>query len=148
VTWWRRGHLSPATMVIYLQWVRRFRAYCRDRTLVETEQLTRAGAGRFTRFYVSARLNGRKLAQSSCNGARNAVHAWACAVHALGTPVPPWRERDAPLLLPPLLHEFCQFRRIHHGVAESSLWRDIDTARRFLTFLRQKHKPLERATIE
>jgi hypothetical protein len=25
---WRKGHLSPGTIVIYLQWVRRFRTYC------------------------------------------------------------------------------------------------------------------------
>lgn len=147
VAWWRRGHLSFATMGIYLQWVRRFRAYCRDQNLVETEQLTRAGVGQFTRFYVGARLKGRQLAQSSCNGVRNAVHAWACAVRALGTSVPPWRDPQASAPLPPLLNEFCQFRLTHHGVAKSSLWRDIDTARGFLTLLRQRRKPLQRATL-
>jgi integrase/recombinase XerD len=144
---WRRGHLSLSTIVIYLQWVRRFRAYCRDQNLVETEQLTRAGVRQFTRFYVGARLKGRQLAESSCSGARNAVHAWACAVRALGTSVPPWHDPQSPAPLPPLLTEFCQFRLTHHGVAKGSLWRDIDTARGFFTLLRQRRRPLERATL-
>ena len=147
VAWWRRGHLSVSTIAIYLHWIRLFRAYCRDQNLVETEQLTQAGARQFTRFYVGARLKGRQPAQSSCNCARNAVHAWACAVRALGTWVPPWRDPPSPAPLPPLLNEFCQFRLTHHGVAKGSLWRDIDTARGFLTLLRQRHKPLQRATI-
>lgn len=147
VAWWRRGHLSSATMVIYLHWVRRFRAYCKDRNLVETEHLTRAAVRRFTRVYVGARLKGRQLAQNTCNGACNALHAWACAVRALGTSVPPWRDPQAPAPLPPLLNEFCQFRLIHHGVAKGSLWRDIDTARGFLMLLSRRHKALERATL-
>jgi integrase/recombinase XerD len=147
VAWWRRGHLSSATMVRYLHWVRRFRAHCRDQNLVETEHLTRAAVQRFTHAYVGARLKGRQLAQSSCNSARNAVHAWACAVRALGTPAPPWRDPQTPAPLPPLLDEFCQFRLIHHGVAKSSLWRDLDTARGFLTLLRRRRKPLRQATL-
>lgn len=147
VAWWRRGHLSLSTIAIYLQWIRRFRAHCRDQNLVETEQLTRAGVRQFTHMYVGARLKGRQLAQSSCNNARNAVHAWACAVRARGTSVPPWRDPQSPAPLPPLLNEYCHFRLTHHGVAKGSLWRDIDTARGFLALLSQRHKPLQRATL-
>jgi site-specific recombinase XerD len=147
VAWWRRGHLASATMVNYLHWVRLFRAYCSGHSLVETQQLTRTGVGQFTHFYVGARLKGRQPAQSTCDSARNAVHAWACAVRALGTSVPPWSDPQSPAPLPPLLNEFCHFRQTHHGVAKGSLRRDIDTACGFLTFLRQRHKPLQRATL-
>ena len=37
---WRKGHLSPGTIVIYLQWVRRFKTYCNKRKLVATDHLT------------------------------------------------------------------------------------------------------------
>ena len=44
---WRKGHLRSATIQIYLQWVRRFRAFCKKRKLDEVEQLTREGVRRF-----------------------------------------------------------------------------------------------------
>jgi len=57
---WRKGHLSLGTIVIYLQWVRRFRTYCDKRKLQETEQLTAVGARRFAKAYVGPRLKGRQ----------------------------------------------------------------------------------------
>jgi hypothetical protein len=55
---WRKGHLSIGTIVIYLQWVRRFRTYCDKRKLQETEQLTAVGAHRFAKAYAGPRLKG------------------------------------------------------------------------------------------
>src|SRR5580698_5862947 len=98
---WRKGHLSPGTIVIYLQWVRRFRTYCDKRKLLATEHLTAAGVRRFTRAYAGPRLRGRLSSQNSRNLAGNALHAWPCALGALGVSVPPWREKCAPPL-PPL----------------------------------------------
>jgi integrase/recombinase XerD len=144
---WKRGHLCSGTIQIYLQWVRRFRAYCGKRKLAETEQLTYAGVQRFTRAYAGPRLMRRRMARSSCDAARNAVHAWACALRSLGTPLPPWRSCNMPPLLPPLLNEYCGYRRAHNGVAESTLRRDIETAQGFLAQLRRRHKPLDRATL-
>src|ERR1051325_2694956 len=95
---WRKGHLSLGTIVIYLQWVRRFRNYCEKRKLLETEQLKAAGVRRFTRTYAGPRLMGRPITQSSRNLASNAVHAWACALGALGMPLPPWCAKQVPQL--------------------------------------------------
>ena len=144
---WRRGHLSPGTIQIYLQWVRRFRAYCGKRKLVEEEQLSLAGVLQFTRAYRGPRLKERRIAPGSCDGARNALHAWACALRALGAPLQPWRRSDTSPALPPLLNEYCRYRRAHNGVAESTLLRDIETARGFLAQLRHRYKPLDRATL-
>jgi site-specific recombinase XerD len=47
---WRKGHLSSGTIQIYLQWVRRFRAFCEMRQLDEVEQLTREGVRQFVRL--------------------------------------------------------------------------------------------------
>src|SRR5664279_1960263 len=82
---WRKGHLSLGTIVIYLQWVRRFRTYCDKRKLPETEQLTAVGARRFAKAYAGPRLKGRQSSKESRNLASNALHAWACASAALGT---------------------------------------------------------------
>lgn len=148
VEFWRKGHLSTGTMAIYLQWVRRFTSYCRKHKHVENEQLTAAGVHRFVRSYCGPRLKGRRSAQGTREGARNAIHAWACALRAMGTPLPPWRDDDRrPLPLPPVLDEYCQYRRAHNGVSDRTLVRDVDTARRFIEHLRREKKQVEESTL-
>jgi site-specific recombinase XerD len=146
VSVWGKGHLSRGTIVTYLQWVRRFRKYCEQRKLIETEQLTVAGLERFLHAYTGPRLRGRKSAQCSRNVAGNALHAWAYALRVLGTPLAPWRARPIPTLTP-LLNEYCQYRRIHNGVSEGTLKRDIETARSFLSQLRLRTKSIEQTTL-
>ena len=143
---WRKGHLSVGTIVIYLQWVRRFRTYCEKRRLRETEHLTAVGIQRFIRAYAGPRLRGRVSAENSRNLAGNALHAWACALGALDVALPPWCEKDAPPLSP-LMKEYCHYRRAHNGVSESSLGRDVETACGFLRQLRRGTKSIARATL-
>jgi integrase/recombinase XerD len=147
VEFWRKGHVSFGTIVIYLQWVRRFRSYCSNHKLLENEQLTAAGVQRFTRSYAGPRLKGRRSAQSSRDSARNALHAWACALQSMGMPLPPWRDNDQPSALPPLINEYRQYRRAHNGVSERTLVRDVETAREFLMQLRQGKKTIEQSTV-
>ena len=146
VSLWRKGHLSSGTIVNYLHWVRRFRKYCEKRKLIETEHLTASGVKQFIRAYDGPKLKGRRSSQNSRDLARNALHAWACALGTLGTPMPLWREKQAPAL-PPLLKEYCEYRRAHNGVSESTLVRDIETARGFLVQLRRAKKSIEQAAL-
>jgi integrase/recombinase XerD len=143
---WRKGHLTPGTIVIYLQWVRRFLTYCDKRKLQETEQLTAVGARRFTHAYTGPRLRGRQGSKESRNLASNALHAWACALGAMGTPLPPWRDKHAPTL-PSLLKEYCHYRHAHSGVSERTLVRDVETARGFLEQLRLGRNTIARASL-
>jgi site-specific recombinase XerD len=143
---WRKGRLSRGTIVTYLQWVRRFRKYCDKRKLKFAEQLTKVGLRRFLRAYVGPRLMGRRSARNSRILAGNALHAWACALLDRGTPLPPWREKHAPPL-PPLLNEYCKYRRVHNGISEGTLRRDIETARNFLGRLRSRTKSAEQVTL-
>jgi len=62
---WRKGRLTPGTIVIYLQWVRRFRLYCDKRRLVETEQLTAVGVRRFTQAYTGPDSEGDKAPKTA-----------------------------------------------------------------------------------
>jgi integrase/recombinase XerD len=143
---WRSNGLSDGTLLIYLPWVRRFHAYCRQRGLDETSHLTLEGALRFAKAYVGSR-KGRSVSAQTRLGARNALHAWACALCGLKVSVPPWRpEKPAPRLSP-LLAAYCQHRRVHSGVSEATLHRDLETARSFLGFLRARNKPLSRAIV-
>jgi integrase/recombinase XerD len=143
---WRKGHLSEGTITIYLQWVRRFRKYCEKRRLVESEQLTAAGVDRFISAYVGPRLKRRTNSRNSRTLANNALHAWACALSALGTPTLPWREKHAAPLRP-LLKEYCRYRRVHTGISERTLVRDIETAQGFLLHLRRAERPIQRASL-
>lgn len=110
LAWWRKSKLKPGTMLVYLQWVRRFRMYCNQRRLPEVEHLTAVGVRRFIDAYTGPRLKGRQSSGNRRNLANNALHAWACALGAMGTPMPPWRDRLSPPLSP-LLKEYCHYRR-------------------------------------
>jgi integrase/recombinase XerD len=144
---WRRGHLCWSTIYGYLQWVRRFRTYCDGRKLIEADQLSLVGALSFVRNYSGPRLKGRRSARSSGDYARNALHAWACALRSLGVRVPTWRTEPAAPGLPPLLNEYCEYRRAHAGVAESTLKRDIDTVEQFLQHQRRRQGTLNQVAL-
>ena len=145
--WWKKSNLSAGTIVVYLQWVRRFRKYCEKFKLAEAGQLTADGVGRFTRAYSGPRLKKRRGSLNTRNVANNALHAWACALAALGTPMPLWRERRQPLLSP-LLEEYCHYRRAHNGISAGTLVRDIETARGFLAQLSRGKKPVTAAALK
>ena len=141
VQFWRRGHLSRNTIRVYIRWVRRFRANCLRRELIEADELSLIGACRFTSTYTGPRLKRKSLKRSTCDSARNAIHAWACALRALGETLPAWENAPAIQALPPWLAEYREYRRAHNGVAESTLVRDLDVARRFHQHLRYRRRP-------
>ena len=143
---WQKGGLCRGTIINYLYWVRRFRNYCEKQRLVETEQLTVSRLGRFLRAYVGPRLKRTTSAPSSRNLANSALHAWACALHTLGTPLPPWREKQK-TSLPPVLNEYRQYRRAHNGVSERTLISDLETARSFLMHLQRRTKSVGQMTL-
>src|SRR5260370_7527167 len=61
---WRADRcVRDSTAGLYLQWIRRFRAYCARQKLAERTELTLDGACRFTAWYARRRhLNPRRLA--------------------------------------------------------------------------------------
>jgi site-specific recombinase XerD len=65
---------------------------------------------------------------------------------ALDTPLPAWRDKHPPTL-PPLLEEYCHYRRAHNGVSERTLVRDVETARGFLEQLRSGRTTIARARL-
>jgi integrase/recombinase XerD len=142
VDYWRRGGLSAITAQLYLGWIRRFRKYCQQRKLDEIEQSCLFGVKRFLDAYTWPRAKGHPSVRSA-DTPRSAIHAWACALRALGEPVPTWSKQPvAPLS--PLLSEYAGYRKAHNGTAETTIRRDLDTARRFLQHLRGRHRPLTR----
>jgi site-specific recombinase XerD len=145
---WCKGHLCSGTIQIYLQWVRRFRAFCEKRKLDEFEQLTRDGVRQFVRRYTGPRLGKRVSAPNSMGVAHNALRAWSCALRALGVATPPWRVKSEAPSLPPLLGEYRQFRKAHCGVSDWTLRRDMDTAGAFLALLRSRRRPIKQTRLK
>jgi site-specific recombinase XerD len=145
---WRKGHLSSGTIQIYLQWVRRFCAFCEKRKVNELEQLTREGVRRFVRRYAGPRLGSRASAPSSRGVAHNALHAWSCALRALGVATPLWRTKSDTPPLPPLLEEYRRYRKAHCGVSAWTVRRDIDTASAFLALLRRRRRSIEQTGLK
>ena len=142
VQYWRRGHLSWSTIQVYLGWVRRFRTYCVRGELIEADQLSLVGVRRFTHTYAGPRLQGRRITYRTCDAANNAIHAWACALRALGETVPAWHGPTKVRILSPVFNEYREYRRAHNGVAESTLIRDLDVAQRFHKHLRARRRTL------
>ncbi len=143
---WRRNHLSRGTLVIYLQWVHRFRNYCNQRGLDETTELSLDGALRFARAYRGPRKKGPVAVQSQF-GARNALHAWACALRSLKVHLLPWREKRPPTRLSPLVAAYRRHRLFRCNVTEGTLQRDLEVAKGFLRLLRSQGKAASRATV-
>lgn len=146
VDYWRRGRLSEATIQVYLGWVRRFRRYCVRRELDEVGQASSIGLQGFVASYAWPKAKGKPTARTA-DSARSAVHAWACALRSMGEAVPAWRKPASVAALPTLLNEYAAYRRAHNGVAEATLRRDLDTARRFLDCTRQRRRCLSRIDL-
>jgi|SRR5579875_1325735 len=143
---WKKNGISAGAVVRYLQWVRAFRAYCQRSHLEETSQLTLEGLRRFLHAYAEPRKTG-PIAPASSHVARTALHAWAWALGALRAPVPEWRAPRASAKLPPLLAAYCDYRRSHCGIAETTLRRDIWTAKVFLVRMPGGRKSVSRISI-
>jgi integrase/recombinase XerD len=95
---------------------------------------------RFTRLSARPRLGREQRARRTCEYARHAIHAWSCALRALGETVPAWRKPRERPQLNPLLSEYAEYRRAHNGVAESTLIRDLCIARKFLIHIRGRRR--------
>lgn len=135
---WQRSGRTPATIAIYVYWVRRYHIACASRSVDALANLTPAGVAQFARQYVGPRAR-----RSNCPAVRrisaNALRAWSWALRLLGYATPEWKLASAPApLLPKSLQAYVEHRVRHRGVAPSTLVRDVDIAKRFLAFLRSR----------
>lgn len=132
---WRESGLRDGVIAHYLIWVRRYRAHCRAQDIDEIAQLTLAHTLAFAESYVGRR-RGAGVSKSTRRAARNALHAWSCALPLLDVAVPRWRPELTPPQLPALLRAYSEYRRSHRGVAPRTLKRDLNVAADFLRRLR------------
>jgi len=132
---WQAGGRTSGTVGVYLNWVRRFRADCIRRGVLVDSVLTRDATDAFATRYARGRTCKLALARA---GARNALHAWSCALGTLGVSIPSWVEPRRPGVLPRIVQEFVAHRARHRGVARSTIRGDARYVSAFLAFLRSR----------
>ena len=143
---WHESKRKPGTIGQYLLYVRRFYTYCARAHLDPISLLTRVGANAFGDTYVGPRMQGPG-SESVKAGTRSALHAWSCALRALGRAVPEWIPLQQDVVLPKLLVAYRGYRQAHSGVAPATLVRDINTAAQFLALLRSRHRKVATTAV-
>ena len=142
VQFWRGGHLAPQYRSGLSRLGAQVQSLCLRRDLIEADELCLIGVRRFTGSYAGPRQKGKALRRRTCDSAQNAIHAWACALQSIGERLPAWDSSPKTQALPPLLNEYCEYRRAHNGVAEGTLVRDLDVAQRFRQHLRDRRRTI------
>ena len=135
---WRGDRcVSASSAQQYLQWICRFRRYCRVLGLDEAAELTRDGVNRFQAWYARSRkINNAHLglASSSMRSLRR-VH------EVMGMPVPPWRhiERRPPPAAA-VLRDYVAHLRQHRGNPEITIHKKLDHVGKLLEHLSRSGK--------
>ena len=135
---WRDDRcVSASSAQQYLQWIGRFRRYCRALGLDEAAELTRDGAKRFQAWYARSRtINAAHvgLAISSVRSLRR-VHA------VMGKPVPPWQliERRPPPALA-ILRDYAAHLGQHCGNPEVTIRKKLDHVGKLFGYLTRSGK--------
>ena len=136
--WCENRCLRASSIRLYLQWVRRFKAYCRAQALEEVSQLTLAGVSVFATWYAKNRGVNRDLAFA---GARSALQAWALALDVLDYTTPRWEPTSDPKWpTSPLLQEFVEHLVQHRGNPVATRKKKVAHIAGFLTFLRGRRR--------
>jgi integrase/recombinase XerD len=128
----------------YLQWIGRFRRYCRGLGLDEGAELTRDGVRRFQAWYTRSRkINTARLgvASSSMRSLRR-VH------EVMGMPVPPWQpiERRQPPAMA-VLRDYAAHLGQHRGNPEVTIRKKLDHVGKLLEHLRRSGKSLRHLSL-
>jgi integrase/recombinase XerD len=120
---WRDDRcVQDSSAGLYLQWIKRFRAYCAGNGLDERTELTLSGAQRFIARYARLRgLDARRL-----GGARTALYALSRVYQVMGLNPPAWQP---PQPVPPpataLLREYADHLARHRGNPERTVHKKL-----------------------
>lgn len=120
---WRADRcVQDSSAGLYLQWIKRFRAYCARDGLDERAELTLSGARRFIAWHAQIRhLDPRRL-----GGARSALYALSRVHQVMGLNPPAWQIPESPR--PPgteLLREYADHLGRHRGNPETTVHKKL-----------------------
>jgi integrase/recombinase XerD len=92
---WRADRsISESSAQLYLRWIARFRRYCGELGLVEADELTHVGAGRFKTWCVRS----RRIDNAHLGLVGSSLRALRRVYEVMGRSMPPWKpiERQPP----------------------------------------------------
>ena len=133
---WRADRcLNDSTSHVYLCWITRFRAYCRERHPDERTELTVEGAYRFSAWY--ARRRGLEY-NGPCSGASPALLSLSRAYQVLGRDPPRWKTNVAARpTATPLLCAFASHLLDFRGDTEVTAHIRLKHANQLQSYLRE-----------
>jgi integrase/recombinase XerD len=110
---WRADRcVQNSSAALYLQWIRRFRAYAAEHGLEERTELTRDGAARFIGWYAQH----RHLDPQQLGTARTALYALSRVHRVMGLCPPVWQAMEpAPPPASALLRDYAGHLARHRG---------------------------------
>ncbi len=129
---------------VYLQWVRRFRAYCEQREFDERTELTLDGTQRFIAWYARRRhLDVRHLGSAS-----TALYALSRVYHVMGLTLPAWQApRRARTPGTALLRAYADHLARQRGSPEVTVHKRLDHVEKLLGHLARHGKTWRTMTL-
>lgn len=120
---WRADRcVQNSSTRLYLQWIKRFRAYCARHELDERAELTLSGARCFIARYAQL----RHLDPRGLGGARTALYALSCVYHVMGLTPPAWQPpKPASVPATALLREYADHLARHRGNPETTVHKKL-----------------------
>lgn len=128
----------------YLQWIGRFRRYCRALGLDEAAELTRDGVKRFQAWYGRS----RQINTASLGLASSSMRSLRRVYEIMGMPVPPWRsiERRAPPATA-VLRDYAAQLGQQRGNPEVTIHKKLDHVGKLLEHLGRSGKTWRRLRL-
>jgi site-specific recombinase XerD len=135
---WRADRsLQESSVGLYLQWIRRFRAYCLQLNLEERRELTFDGVRRFAAWYARR----RHLHPDRLSGVRSALYSLARVYQVMGVSMPVWQ--PAQPVHPPataLMRAFAEHLSSRCGNPEITVSRKLDHVGKLVAHLASRGK--------
>ena len=129
---------------MYLQWIRRFRAYCSQCNLDERTELTLVGAHRFVAWYARH----RHLKPQRLGGARTALYALSRVYHVMGLSLPAWQSPPrARLPATALLRAYADHLARHRGNPEVTVRGKLHHIEKLSEYLARRGKTCRTMTL-
>ena len=135
---WRGDRcLSASSAQQYLQWIGRFRRYCRALGLDEGAELTRDGVKRFQAWHTRS----RKINTAHLGLASSSMRSLRRVHEVMGMPVPPWQPIDhRPPPATAVLHDYAAHLGQHRGSPEVTIRKKLDHVGKLFEHLRHSGK--------
>jgi integrase/recombinase XerD len=130
--WHADRSVQASSAGVYLQWIKRFRAYCARHGLDERTELTLTGAQRFIALYARRRgLDARRL-----GGARTALYALSRVYQVMGLNPPTW-QLPQPMSRPAsaVLREYADYLARHRGNPDRTVHKKLAHIDKFSSYL-------------